>query len=137
MTENQEMKIGCCVYCGQANCEEIYDGCVTDDERNKVATRCCGCPDAERERRISEQIENAQDRIQQLFGQGAENLDFEPFNDGELIELMNNTVSLIAKGIIKAASVQITGECRAKISLTAKDKIKVERTETMKYQLEE
>lgn len=33
--------------------------------------------------------------------------------------------------------VNVRGQCRAKISLTSKEKIKVERSETRSYQLEE
>lgn len=41
------------------------------------------------------------------------------------------------EGYITSAVVNVRGQCRAKISLTSKEKIKVERSETRSYQLEE
>lgn len=49
----------------------------------------------------------------------------------------NDIAVLIARGYITSAVVNVRGQCRAKISLTSKEKIKVERSETRSYQLEE
>lgn len=72
-----------------------------------------------------------------VFGSEAEELGFRPINAPEPIQLMNDIAVLIARGYITSAVVNVRGQCRAKISLTSKEKIKVERSETRSYQLEE
>lgn len=48
-----------------------------------------------------------------------------------------NTTFFPEEKYITSAVVNVRGRCRAKISLTSKEKIKVERSETRSYQLEE
>ena len=42
-----------------------------------------------------------------------------------------------ARGFITSATINVRGLCKAKITMTTKEKIKVERSETKTYQLEE
>ncbi len=83
-----------------------------------------------------EQIDDARDRIQQLFGTGAAELSFAPIDEREPVALLDNLVELVARRFISSATVQIRGYCRAKVSLTGKGKIKVERSEAHVYHLE-
>ena len=50
---------------------------------------------------------------------------------------MDEIAVLVARGYISSATINVRGQCRAKISLTSKEKIKVERSETRSYQLED
>ena len=109
-----------CAHCGQAT----LDGAV------------CNCPPAERERIIQEQVSKAAERIDELFV-NCEKLDLKPIQNIKAVEHMTDAVSLIANGEMLNVSLQITSRCKAQISLTSKGKIKVARTETKKYQLEE
>ncbi|MDR2531478.1 MAG: hypothetical protein LBC82_01370 [Oscillospiraceae bacterium] len=114
------LEIATCSHCGQANLSDPLD---------------CNCPEARREARIQAQIDKARERIKQLFGENAAERGFAPIHSTDTLDLMNDVVTLIANHAIKNATLQITGRCKAKISLTAKGSIKVGRTETTTYQL--
>lgn len=131
----ERYSLGTCRYCGQVvNLERERD---SQEAADIAASEECSCYDAREERAIQRKIENAQDRIQKVFGSEAEELGFRPINAPEPIQLMNDIAVLIARGYITSAVVNVRGQCRAKISLTSKEKIKVERSETRSYQLEE
>ena len=87
-------------------------------------------------RRTAEQIEDAQSRVNRLFGEGAEDLGFKPIAGDGAIELLERVVELIARGPISSASLNIRGQCKAKFSITSKGKIKVSRSETRSCDLE-
>ena len=125
--------LGTCRYCGQVVSLERER--PTQEAADIAASEECSCYDAREERAICRKIENAQDRIQKVFGSEAEELGFRPINAPEPIQLMNDIAVLIARGYITSAVVNVRGQCRAKISLTSKEKIKVERSETRSYQL--
>lgn len=127
--------VGTCRYCGQLVSLERERG--SQEAADIAASEECSCYDSRTERATRRQIENAQDRIQKIFGGEAEELGFRPVNAPEPIQLLNDIAVLIARGYITSAVVNIRGQCRAKISLTSKEKIKVERSETRSYQLEE
>ena len=131
----ERYSLGTCRYCGQVvNLERERD---SQEAADIAASEECSCYDAREERAIRRKIENAQDRIQKVFGSEAEELGFRPINAPEPIQLMNDIAVLIARGYITSAVVNVRGQCRAKISLTSKEKIKVERSDTRSYQLEE
>ena len=60
------------------------------------------------------------------------NLDYE-----EPLQLLNAIAEQTARGFITSATINVRGLCKAKITMTTKEKIKVERSETKTYQLEE
>ena len=130
-----EAQYGSCIFCGQALLIDCKSG-ISIMERNRLATTQCHCPEAEHEARLQKQIEKAKERIIQLFGRRASDLGFSPFND-KITEFLLLIVSLIACHSLNGVVVQLPGVCRAKITMTTKGTIKVERSETTKYQLEE
>ena len=73
--------IGTCRYCGQVvSLERERD---TQEAADIAASEECSCYDARAERSVRRQIENAQDRIQKIFGSEAEELGFRPINAPE------------------------------------------------------
>lgn len=50
---------------------------------------------------------------------------------------MDGVAELVARGYVTSTALNIRGRGRAKISITAKEKIKVERHEVRSFQLEE
>lgn len=124
---------GVCGFCGQYIEVDPHPSQV---EADKTASEVCSCFEAKRMRRINEQIEDAQEKIARLFGEEAESLGFKPINGRGPIELLEQIVGLIAHGEITSAAVNIRGQCKAKLSLTSKEKIKVSRSETRSYNLE-
>lgn len=127
--------IGICRFCGQSvTLEREYDKEVA---ANIAASETCDCPGAKAERSIQRQIEAGERRVRQVFGGEAERIGFRPVDAPEPIELMDKIVALIARGYISSATINIRGRGRAKLSITSKEKIKVERSETRSFQLEE
>ena len=124
---------GACKYCGQLQEVGPHPSQAAADE---TATEVCSCPSARTARRTTEQIEDAQSRVNRLFGEGAEDLGFKPIAGDGAIKLLEHVVELIARGPISSASLNIRGQCKAKFSITSKGKIKVSRSETRSCDLE-
>ena len=92
----ERYSLGTCRYCGQVvNLERERD---SQEAADIAASEECSCYDAREERAIQRKIENAQDRIQKVFGSEAEELGFRPINAPEPIQLMNDIAVLIARG---------------------------------------
>lgn len=110
---------GACPYCGQfINLESPVD---TELEAAQAAAEGCSCVGARRERETVQRIETA-------YG-------FKPISAVEPIELLKDIAVLVARGVISSATMNVSGQCRAKISLTSKGEIKVERSEARSLQL--
>ena len=124
---------GACKYCGQLQEVGPHPSQAAADE---TATEVCSCPSARTARRTAEQIEDARDRVNRLFGERAEDLGFKPIAGDGTIELLERVVELIARGPISSASLNIRGQCKAKFSITSKGKNKVSRSETRSCDLE-
>ena len=124
---------GACQYCGQLQEVGPHPSQAAADE---TATEVCSCPSARTARRIAEQIADARDRVNRLFGEGAEDLGFKPIAGDGTIDLLEKVVEQIARGPISSASLNIRGQCKAKFSITSKGKIKVSRSETRSCDLE-
>lgn len=124
---------GACKYCGQIQEVGPHSSQAAADE---TASEVCNCPTARQERRVHEQVEDACERVQRLFGDDAESLGFKPIPD-EAVGLLENVVEMIARGPISSASLNVRGRCKAKFSITSKGKIKVSRSETRSCDLED
>lgn len=124
---------GVCRYCGQIQEVGPHPSQAAADE---TASEVCNCPTARQERRVLEQVEDACERVQRLFGDEAEKLGFKPVPD-EAVGLLEKVVEMIARGPISSASLNVRGRCKAKFSITSKGKIKVSRSETRSCDLED
>ena len=132
----REPAYGTCHFCGQA----ILIDCLTttpQEERDAEASWQCDCPQACIQREVEQKIENANARIDQLFGPEAEELGFKEVKDRDTIRQLQEMVAAVAHGKIRGGSLDIGWSTKAKISMSSKGKINVERTETSKYKLEE
>lgn len=124
---------GACRYCGQIQEVGPHPSQAAADD---TATEVCNCPTARQERRVHEQVADACERVQRLFGDDAESLGFKPIPD-EAVGLLENVAEMIARGPISSASLNVRGRCKAKFSVTSKGKIKVSRSETRSCGLED
>lgn len=128
--------VGACRFCGQA---EMID-CMTDStqqEKDEAATLTCNCAEARIYAEQIKQIENAKEKIRRLFGDEAAVNGFTPISRNKVIELMDAVVSLISRHELRCVTLEITSRVKAKLSVTSKGKITVERTDTTKSKLEE
>jgi hypothetical protein len=128
-------RFGTCHYCGQVTALE--ESFATLAAADISAAETCDCFSARNEKRIKKQIAAAKERVEQIFGKDAESVGFVPIDAKATIELFNELVELTARGYITSTTVNVRGRCKAKISYTSKEKIKVERSETRSCQLEE
>ncbi|WP_114295857.1 hypothetical protein [Anaerobacterium chartisolvens] len=128
-------KLGRCRYCSEAIIAN-YPEDATEEEKTALATSLCSCSWAKREVGRKREIERAKERVQQLFGTDAKKVGFEPIAKEEIHNLLNGLIELISNDIIKGGAIQIDGITKAKISVSAKGKINIERVQTTKYKLE-
>ena len=128
-----DVTTGACRYCGQIQEVGPHPSQAAADD---TATEVCNCQTARQERRVHEQVADACERVQRLFGDDAESLGFKPIPD-EAVGLLENVVEMIARGPISSASLNVRGRCKAKFSVTSKGKIKVSRSETRSCDLED
>ena len=123
---------GACRFCGQqqiVNTEKELTGPQLEEE----ATRQCQCEEAVKYTNKLTQKDRARKRIDELFGEGAGNESME-------IEVVNGIVSfsdLICDKQVRDITVSLVGGEKAKLKLTAKDKLKIERIKTKSRAFEE
>lgn len=111
---------GACVYCGQLKIVRGGDG-MDEGQINEAATMECNCEAAQMHQRAHYKKVSATANIKKLFE-----------SDGETLQeaLINVVPALAWRNLAKVSIVSQDG---IKATLTAKeDKIKVERTETIK-----
>lgn len=128
------MNYGTCRYCGQSVALEFAE--ETQEAADFAASEQCSCPEAKQEHVIRQRIDAAKDRIRKIFGADAGECGFQPVT-AETLQMLDDLAELTARGFITSAAVNIYGLCKAKITMTTKAKIKVERSETRSYQLED
>ena len=118
------MTFGTCRYCGQVVNLDYEE--ETQAEADIAASEKCECYDARHER-----------NLRKIFRDDAAKLGFSPIAAEEPLQLLNAIAEQTARGFITSATINVRGLCKAKITITTKEKIKVERSETKTYQLEE
>lgn len=125
--EGLQIKTGFCRCCGQsAQIQTLLEW--DSDTRNEAATELCECEGARSYTWNKQRKERALNAIDKQFGDKAgENQITE-----EIIEILKQTVELILLNKITSTTIDIGKGLKAKISLTAKGAIKVERTRTTK-----
>lgn len=108
----ERYSLGTCRYCGQVvNLERERD---SQEAADIAASEECSCYDAREERAIRRKIENAQDRIQKVFGSEAEELGFRPINApepiGELVVREEADVKRVAKELYNMQRAKTRGK---------------------------
>lgn len=96
-------------------------------ELDEAATELCDCPDAEIYTKKKMRKESAVKAIKKQFGQQSDN-----GADEDIIETLNLVVDLIVENKINSATIDIGNGLKAKIGITAKGFIKVERAKLEK-----
>ena len=127
---------GKCKHCGQSRLVSC-DPADSPEEHDEMASSQCDCYESRRASNIEKQVAHANERIEQLFGNEAPEQGFSPIKNDSAIALMKRAVAAIAEYNLQNMTVQINGNCKAKISINAKDKIEVMRTQTISRKLTE
>lgn len=130
----QPITTGVCRHCGQI--QDLGGEYGTQEEANAAAEELCDCTTATIARRKRAQVEAAKEKVRQLFGEGAEELGFRPLAGDGAVDLLERAVELIALGPISSATFNVRGQCKAKLTVSTKGKIKVSRSEVNSCDLE-
>ena len=78
--------VGECKYCGQlVQVDEPYD---TMEEAKEAAFAFCDCAGARAERRTLDQINNATEKIREIFGKVGEKAGFQTSTDQNVLEIL-------------------------------------------------
>ena len=108
--------VGECKYCGQlVQVDEPYD---TMEEAKEAAFAFCDCAGARAERRTQDQINNATEKIREIFGKVGEKAGFQTRTDQNVLEMMFEAAELCARGYLAQVSVQMMDGSKGKISVT-------------------
>lgn len=126
---------GVCRYCGQTI--TVPTGITDKEGADAWASAHCDCSASTAARNLTEQISAAKDRVRQLFGEDCDEYGFDTPLDSEQIILLEALVEKTALGIISSVKLGFTGRGSASISITAKGKIQVQRSQSHTYKLEE
>lgn len=120
-------KVGGCRFCGQTRTLEAPPE-WSDAFVDEAVTELCDCYEATRYVAKKKQKEKAERAIEKQFGQQAGKDEVEK----EVVDMLMNILERVVEEQINSASVDIGKGVKAKISVTAKGFIKVERTRTEK-----
>lgn len=117
---------GGCKFCGQIRALEVPAD-WTEEMCNELATELCECTESEIYTRKKKQKEKAVEAIEEQFGEKAEDR-----MEGEVTGLLNDIADMVIENKINSGMLDIGEGIKAKIALTAKGAVKVERTKTEK-----
>lgn len=118
---------GGCRFCGQIRGLEVPEE-WDEDMCNEVATELCDCVEAEIYTRGIKRKEKAAEAIENQFGVAAGRDQVED----SVKKLLLRIADMAIEEIINSATIDIGGGVKAKIAVTAKGSVKVERTKTEK-----
>jgi len=121
---------GSCRFCGQIQAMDQLAPDVTQDEVDEAVTRKCDCSEAIHYRAVQSRIETARKKVNELFVEKAGLYGFATLEDEHILSLIDQIVILVSNGWIRSGQVQLTGNEKAKVSMTSKGEIKVERAES-------
>ena len=111
---------GTCKFCGQI----VEVGLDTLDP-DGVAHEYCDCREAQHERRIQTQIDEAWENIDALFGPGCEELGFAPLREAAPVEILKQLAAEVARDHIASASLVIFGGGKATVKAGSRGEVKV------------
>ena len=123
--EGAELQVGYCNACGQARQFQTSGG-VGQKQLDEWATDECKCEEGMEERRIKRSQKKAEENIKTLFG-----TDFP-----ETAAVLNNALPFILVDRIESITIKTGYGIDAKISITNKGKVKVEKKESRKIAYE-
>lgn len=117
---------GGCKFCGQITALEVPSD-WTSELCNELATELCSCIDAETYTRKKRQKEKAVEAIEEQFGDKAEDK-----ADEETVGLLATIAEMVIEKKLNSGTLDMGNGMKAKITITAKGLVKVERTMTEK-----
>lgn len=125
--EGLVIQTGGCIFCGQmAQIETMLPW--GEEKLNEAATELCNCFAAKEYTRKKGQKERAWKAIDKQYGNQAGEVEI----DESVRNLLKDVAEMIVEEKINSATVDVGNGLKAKISITSKEYIKVERSKTEK-----
>lgn len=137
MPKDDDYTMGTCAYCGQTLTVGPFG---TQEEADEQASLACGCPDAreaasemesedERAGKREQTLEDARADITDLFGEpAAERGDISV--SAEVCDGLYQMAVWVYDQELRSVTIGITQSCRAKISVTDKGKLTIQRDDS-------
>ncbi len=120
-SEGLTTQTGACIFCGQiATIETLLPW--PEEKCNEAATELCDCNEAKIYVLKKRRLEKACKSIEEQFKS----------QEKVIRDMLRQLAALVVDNRLETAAIKINGELKAKISLTAKGSIKVERIQTKK-----
>lgn len=119
-------KVGGCLFCGQTATVEVPEQ-WEDEKIDEYATELCDCAEASTYVWKKERKENAERSIEKQFGRQSKDE-----VEKEVLDFMKMAVENIVETRMSSISIGITPKVKAKIAVTSKGLIKVEKVKTEK-----
>ena len=110
-----------CKFCGQM---------INVESEETEGYELCGCGAARAEIFTQEQIEEACQNVEILFGEECGDFGFAPVREIAVVETLKTLCALVASGAVGAVSMTITGSGVAMMKLGSKGEVKVTRRVT-------
>lgn len=111
-----------CPFCGQFMVIRVDEG-TPEHERQEIAKKKCGCPQATRARGIRE----AMDKLEQVCGQTSLDNGFDSAVDDEVMEICKKHVEWVYDLMIGEAQIRTRQGDKIMIRCSAKDDVKIKR----------
>lgn len=119
-----------CPFCGQFIAITV-DEYTPERERQEIAKKKCGCPQAVRARGIQEAL----DKLEQVCGETSLNNGFDGAVDDEVMEICRKHVEWVYDLMIAEATIRTRQGDKIMIRCSAKDDVKIKRTCQKQLQL--
>jgi len=131
--DNVETILGACRFCGQTKAIHPLNPYMTDEEADAIATEDCDCPAAKFQREKEGKRERAKAAVKTKFGPGEGG---ERWVNEETLHFLEAAVDLVIEEQVESVQVKVSHTVTAKIHLTGKGNVKIEKTKTTKSAIE-
>lgn len=120
--------IGACRYCGQTKViHPLFE--ISEEEADERATWECDCLEAEEERKKRDRRDRAVAAVKNKFGAAVPEEDQAP---ERVVDMMIAAIDAVMEKEAESVTISISKTVKAKISMTGKGAIKVEKTKMVK-----
>lgn len=119
-----------CPFCGQFIAIRVNEG-MTEQEREEIAKKKCGCPQASRARGIQEAL----DKLEQVCGETSRDNGFDSAVDDEVMDICRENVERVYDLLITEATIRTRQGDKIAIRYGGKEEVKIKRTCQKQLQL--
>ncbi len=128
-----ETIVGACRFCGQVKTIHPLNPNMTEEEADAIATEDCDCKSAQAYKDKENKRKRAKAAVEMKFGPGESG---ERWVSEDTLCFLKAAVDLVLEEHVESVQVKISPTVTAKISMTGKGNVKIEKTKTTKSAIE-